>query len=402
MKTLYIECSMGAAGDMLMAALSELHPEPEDFVKRFNALGIPGIRLQREDAVKCGITGTHMKVTVDGKEEESQDEVHSHSHHHTGMADMEHILSHLPVSDKVRNDAIAVYRLIAEAEGHVHGKPVEQIHFHEVGTMDAVADVVGVCLLMEELAPDSIVASPVHVGSGHVHCAHGILPVPAPAAAYLLQDIPIYGGSIQGELCTPTGAALLRYFVKEFGEMPVMKVKKTGYGMGKRDYVMANCVRVMLGEQEEAMDVIVELCCNLDDMTPEEIGFATTLFMKAGALDVYTSSVQMKKNRPGILLTCMCRNEDKEKFLQLMFQHTTTLGVREYTCRRYGLKRETERRQTVLGEVHVKKTEGYGVLREKLEYDDLAELAREKGLSLREIKHIILQQEKTDKKQKND
>ncbi len=400
MKTLYIECSMGAAGDMLMAALSELHPEPEDFVKRFNALGIPGIRLQREDAVKCGITGTHMKVTVDGKEEESQDEVHSHSHHHTGMADMEHILSHLPVSDKVRNDAIAVYRLIAEAEGHVHGKPVEQIHFHEVGTMDAVADVVGVCLLMEELAPDSIVASPVHVGSGHVHCAHGILPVPAPAAAYLLQDIPIYGGSIQGELCTPTGAALLRYFVKEFGEMPVMKVKKTGYGMGKRDYVMANCVRVMLGEQEEAMDVIVELCCNLDDMTPEEIGFATTLFMKAGALDVYTSSVQMKKNRPGILLTCMCRNEDKEKFLQLMFQHTTTLGVREYTCRRYGLKRETERRQTVLGEVHVKKTEGYGVLREKLEYDDLAELAREKGLSLREIKHIILQQEKTDKKQK--
>ena len=400
MKTLYIECSMGAAGDMLMAALSELHPEPEDFVKRFNALGIPGIRLQREDAVKCGITGTHMKVTVDGKEEESQDEVHSHSHHHTGMADMEHILSHLPVSDKVRNDAIAVYRLIAEAEGHVHGKPVEQIHFHEVGTMDAVADVVGVCLLMEELAPDSIVASPVHVGSGHVHCAHGILPVPAPAAAYLLQDIPIYGGSIQGELCTPTGAALLRYFVKEFGEMPVMKVKKTGYGMGKRDYGMANCVRVMLGEQEEAMDVIVELCCNLDDMTPEEIGFATTLFMKAGALDVYTSSVQMKKNRPGILLTCMCRNEDKEKFLQLMFQHTTTLGVREYTCRRYGLKRETERRQTVLGEVHVKKTEGYGVLREKLEYDDLAELAREKGLSLREIKHIILQQEKTDKKQK--
>lgn len=389
MKTLYIECSMGAAGDMLMAALSELHPEPEDFVTRFNALGIPGVRLQREKAVKCGITGIHMKVTVDGKEEGSQEE-HSHCHHHTSMADIEHILSHLPLPDKVRRDAIAVYRLIAEAESHAHGKPVEQIHFHEVGTMDAVADVVGVCLLMEELAPDSIVASPVHVGSGHVHCAHGILPVPAPAAAYILQDVPIYGGSIEGELCTPTGAALLKYFVKEFGPMPVMKLKKTGYGMGKKDFAMANCVRAMLGEQEEAMDVIVELCCNLDDMTPEEIGFATTLFMEAGALDVYTTSVQMKKNRPGILLTCMCRNEEKEKFLQLMFQHTTTLGVREYICRRYGLKRKTESRQTVLGEVRVKRTEGYGVWREKVEYEDLAKLAREKGLSLQEVKRNII------------
>lgn len=389
MKTLYIECSMGAAGDMLMAALSELHPEPEDFVTRFNALGIPGVRLQREKAVKCGITGIHMKVTVDGKEEGSQEE-HSHCHHHTSMADIEHILSHLPLPDKVRRDAIAVYRLIAEAESHAHGKPVEQIHFHEVGTMDAVADVVGVCLLMEELAPDSIVASPVHVGSGHVHCAHGILPVPAPAAAYILQDVPIYGGSIEGELCTPTGAALLKYFVKEFGPMPVMKLKKTGYGMGKKDFAMANCVRAMLGEQEEAMDVIVELCCNLDDMTPEEIGFATTLFMEAGALDVYTTSVQMKKNRPGILLTCMCRNEEKEKFLQLMFQHTTTLGVREYICRRYGLKRKTQSRQTVLGEVRVKRTEGYGVWREKVEYEDLAKLAREKGLSLQEVKRNII------------
>lgn len=389
MKTLYIECSMGAAGDMLMAALSELHPEPEDFVTRFNALGIPGVRLQREKAVKCGITGIHMKVTVDGKEEGSQ-EKHLHCHHHTGMADIEHIMSHLPLPDKVRKDAIAVYRLIAEAESHAHGKPVEQVHFHEVGTMDAVADVVGVCLLMEELAPDSIVASPVHVGSGHVHCTHGILPVPAPAAAYILQDVPIYGGSIEGELCTPTGAALLKYFVKEFGPMPVMKLKKTGYGMGKRDFALVNCVRAMLGEQEEAMDVIVELCCNLDDMTPEEIGFATTLFMEAGALDVYTTSVQMKKNRPGIVLTCMCRNEEKEKFLQLMFQHTTTLGVREYTCRRYGLKRKTESRQTVLGEVHVKRTEGYGVLREKVEYEDLAKLAREKGFSLLEVKRNII------------
>lgn len=403
---------MGAAGDMLMAALSELHPQPEDFVARFNALGIPGVTLRTEKTEKCGITGTRMNVEIEGTEEKSEDvpvhghpehvhqghshhhgrEQHSgggHSHHHTSLADIEHILSHLAVPDKVKTDALSVYRLIAEAESHAHGRPVEQIHFHEVGLMDAVADVVGVCLLMDELAPDYVAASPIHVGSGHVRCAHGILPVPAPATAYILQDVPVYGGSVEGELCTPTGAALLKYFVRDFGQMPLMRIQQTGYGMGTKDFAMANCVRAMLGEQERAMDDIVELCCNLDDMTPEEIGFATGLFMEEGALDVYTSNVQMKKNRPGIILTCMCRSGEKEKFLRLIFRHTSTLGVREYTCRRYGLKRETEIRQTPLGDVRAKRAEGYGVSREKWEYEDLAGLARESGLSISEVKQRI-------------
>mgnify|MGYP000769902907 CR=1 FL=1 len=209
MKTLYIDCSMGCAGDMLTAALLELLPRPDEFVKRLNGLGIPGVTYRLEQAEKCGITGSRVTVTVNGETEHDHDHHHDHDHehahhHHNGMHEIGHIVERLPVSDRVRRDILAVYDGIAQAESHVHGVPVTDIHFHEVGTMDAVADVTAVCLLMEELAPDQVIASPVHVGSGTVRCAHGILPVPAPATAYILRDVPIYGGGIDGELCTPT------------------------------------------------------------------------------------------------------------------------------------------------------------------------------------------------------
>jgi hypothetical protein len=253
MKTLYIECNMGAAGDMLMAALLELCPEPEKMVTKLNALHIPKVAYEMEQSVKCGITGTHVRVLVDGAEEKAEDVEHHHdshheNHHHTGMQEIVSLIEHLDLPEKVKQDATAVYRLIAQAEGHVHNQPVEKIHFHEVGNMDAVADVVGVCYLLHELAPEKIITSPIHVGNGQVRCAHGILPVPAPATAYLLKGVPIYSGEIRGELCTPTGAALLKYFSSEFGAMPVMQIEKIGYGMGTKDFEAANCVRVMLGE----------------------------------------------------------------------------------------------------------------------------------------------------------
>ncbi|MDO5154805.1 MAG: LarC family nickel insertion protein [Eubacteriales bacterium] len=274
MDTLYIECNMGAAGDMLMAALLELFEDKEMCIQKLNALQIPNVQYAYEKSVKCGITGTHMSVKINGQEEHSHDHhehahshehthehgehayshehahehgTHGHSHHHASMDDVCHIIHHLNVSEDVKKDAIAIYQLIAQAEGHVHDKPVDEIHFHEVGTMDAVADVVGVCYLLHELGIENIVTSPIHVGSGQVHCAHGILPVPAPATAYLLQDIPMYSSDVKGELCTPTGAAILKYFTKTFGNMPVMKVSKIGYGMGKKDFKAANCVRVMCG-----------------------------------------------------------------------------------------------------------------------------------------------------------
>ena len=430
MKTLYLECNMGAAGDMLTAALLELHPDPQGFVERMNRLGLPGVVFAAQPAVKCGITGTQVSVTVGGEEEESHDvplhthvhetaqdeahpghahdhvHVHDHEHthdhehshghehghghhHHAGMGDIRHILSHLDIPQPVRQDAEAVYQLIAQAESHAHGRPVEEIHFHEVGTLDAVTDVVAVCWLLHDLAPEQIVASPVHVGCGQVRCAHGILPVPAPATAYILQGVPTYGGSVQGELCTPTGAALLKHFVQRFGPSPVMRVEKTGYGMGKKDFEAANCVRAMLGQTQEESTTIAQLACNLDDMTPEALGFAQERLWEAGALDVTTAPIGMKKNRPGVQLTCLCRLEDREKLVSVLFAHTTTLGVRESLCTRYTLARSQRTVETEHGPVRVKEARGWGVTREKPEYEDVANIAREQGLTLDQVEELL-------------
>ena len=385
MRAIYLDCSMGAAGDMLMGALLELLPDRAAFLAQMNGLGLPGIEVSAEPAVRCGVTGTHMRVLIHGAEEDGHMHEHVH-HHHTGLHEIEHLIGHLDVPERVRTDALAVYRRIAEAESRVHGAPVDQIHFHEVGTLDALADVVGVCLLMDLLAPEAVYASSVHVGSGQVRCAHGLLPVPAPATALLLEGVPVYGGSICGELCTPTGAALLRQFVTEFGPMPPMRVEATGYGMGTKEFEVANCVRAMLGQTEAARGTVVELACNLDDMTPEALGFAMERLFDAGALDVYTTPIGMKKNRPGVLLTCMCHAAEREAVLRTLFLHTTTLGVRESVCTRWTLDRTARTVDTPDGPVRVKQAQGWGVRREKAEYEDLAQIARRTGESLAQVR----------------
>lgn len=430
MKTLYLDCGMGAAGDMLTAALLELLPDKEEFLRELNGLEIPGVTVSGGKIAKYGIQGMQVTVKVNGTEEseDMHDHVHEHAHdhncehthdhdhnhihehghihdtsheqahvhhhvhshhHHSGMHEIGHIVQDLPLSEKVKADILAVFSLIAEAESHVHGVPVKEIHFHEVGTMDAIADITAVCLLMDKLAPEKVIVSPVHVGSGHVRCAHGILPVPAPATAYILRNVPIYGGSIRGELCTPTGAALLKHFASEFGNMPVMKTDAIGYGMGKKDFDTVNCVRALLGETEETGDTIVELQCNLDDITSEAIGFAQEQFFEAGALEVYTIPVQMKKSRPGVLLTVMCREEDKDIMLKLFFRNTTTLGVRENVSRRYKLSRTIRKVDTEFGEVRKKVACGYGVTREKYEYEDIARIAKEQEMNLEEVARRI-------------
>lgn len=383
MKTLYIDCGMGAAGDMLTAALLELHPDREGFLQKLNGLGIPGVTFIAERSTKCGINGTHIRVTVHGEEE--TEHMHDHHHHHGSMKDIRSIVSRLRIPTTVKLDILAVYEEIAQAESHVHGVPVEQIHFHEVGTMDAIADITAVCLLIHELKLDQILASAVHVGSGQVRCAHGILPVPAPATAHILQNIPIYGGSIKGELCTPTGAALLKHIVDEFGDMPAMKVKTIGYGMGKKDFERANCVRVLLGETQEKSEGIWELNCNVDDMTGEQIGFALDTLMERGALDVFTIPVGMKKSRPGILLTVLCKVADKEKMVSLIFKHTTTLGIREKFCTRYTLQRKVENVDTPYGVIRKKVSAGYGIQRSKYEYEDVACAAKANNLSIAQV-----------------
>ncbi len=435
MKTLYLDCSMGAAGDMLTAALLELIPDAEQFIEELNALGIPNVCIEKETSVKCGITGTHVCVKIHGEEEESHDvhehhehdhydhhhehehdhehreydydhhehehnhehdhheHNHSHSHHHSGLHDIEHIVrEHLNLPQKVQDDVMAVYTLIAEAESKAHGRPVTEIHFHEVGTMDAIADIVAVCLLMDRISPDKVVVSPIHVGSGQVRCAHGILPVPAPATAHILQNVPIYGGSIKGELCTPTGAALLKYFADSFGEMPMMQTTAIGYGMGKKDFEAANCVRAMLGETASTQEEVCELSCNVDDMTAEAVGFAIEQLFNDGALDVYTVPIGMKKSRPGILIHVMCKEADKESILASVFKHTTTIGIRESKLHRYVLDRSIQTLDTPYGSVRCKISSGYGVERRKYEYDDLARIAKEKNISIAEAEALIKEQ----------
>ena len=438
MKTLYLDLGMGAAGDMLTAALLELLPdkEQERFIEEMNSLEIPGVEISREIVMKSGISGSQMRVLIHGVEEGEEHEHeghehghhghdhdydhhhghdhdhehghnhdhghdHHHGHHHTSMRDIEELVYGLAIEEDVKKDVMAVYNLIAEAESHAHGRPVTEIHFHEVGMMDAIADVTAVCLLMHRLSPERVIASPVHVGSGHVHCAHGIMPVPAPATAYILRDVPIYGGSIKGELCTPTGAALIKYFADSFGDMPVMTTEAIGYGMGKKEFSQMNCVRVLLGEEwnsgesqvkntePDKGDEIIELICNVDDMTGEEIGFAVNRLFTFGAREVFTVAVQMKKARPGVMLHVLTDTEKKDEMVRRIFALTSTIGIRVVPAERYILERREESVKTSLGTVRRKICSGYGVERYKWEYDDVEAIAREQNMSVREVREIL-------------
>ena len=401
MKTLYLDCGMGAAGDMLTAALLELAGKEK--VELLNSLHIPHVEYITEEVSKCGIYGTHMKVLVHGHEEmehshdehHHEHEEHDHTHHehsHEGhthahgfhLHDIEHIVSHMDIKDSVKKDIMEVYTLIAKAESEAHHKPISDIHFHEVGSLDAIADVSAVCVLMDELSVDQIICSPIHVGSGSVKCAHGILPVPAPATASILKGVPIYSTDIQGELCTPTGAALLKYFVSKFDSMPMMTVEKIGHGMGMKDFERANMVTAYLGETSNNSEDIIELSCNIDDMSAEYIAFAMDCLFEKGALDVYATPITMKKSRPAILLSVLCKQEHKQEILETIFKHTSTIGIRENRMKRYVLDRTIEKLDTPYGTVRIKKSIGYNTSTSKYEYDDIATIAKENGWSIQE------------------
>ncbi len=405
MRTLYLECKMGAAGDMLGAALLGLFDNADELVSKLNEMGIPKIEFKLEDAVRCGIKGNHLRVLVDGQEEipnydhdaandhhehhhdDDHDHHHDHHHGHRTMYEIEDIIEEMNLPKDIKSDIREVYELLAEAESVAHGVPVDKIHFHEVGNMDAIADIAATCLLMHELSPDKIVVSPVNVGSGTVRTAHGILPVPAPATANLLQGIPSYESkTISSELCTPTGAALIKYFADEVSNQPVMAVEKIGYGAGNKDFPQANVVRAIIGETSDDTEHVIEFACNIDDMTAEEIGFATERLFEEGALEVYTISADMKKNRPGTVLYCICKLDLREHIVEQIFKYTTTLGIRETECNRYILTREITKIDTPYGEVRKKTAFGYNVSRSKLEYDDIAGIAKRTGKSIIELK----------------
>ncbi len=400
MKTLFIECGAGAAGDMLMSALLELHPDPDDFLDRINKL-IPDVLVTRESVEQNGIVGTHLRVKINGIEESESmyDHKHHHEHHnkhehhhehrHTALSDILDIIDKLQISSDVKKEASSVYADLAAAEAKVHGREPENIHFHEVGTMDAVCDIVGVCMLINELDVKNIYASFVNVGGGTVKCAHGILPVPAPATAELLRGIPFYTEGSEGERCTPTGAALLKHFVKSFGDMPVMTLEKTGMGAGTKHFKNANILRVFLGDTAEDTEEIYEISCNIDDMTGEDIAFACDMLFKAGAKDVFTTPVFMKKGRPGQLLSCIVSADKKDEIIRYIFGYTSTIGIREHKCKRYVMERIEDKTATKYGDIRFKVSEGFGTKKIKPEFEDIKNAALESGVSLETVRKEI-------------
>ena len=447
MRILYFDLNMGAAGDMITAALLGLYDDPESVCERLNALGIPGVKYVLERGNKRGISGLHMRVEVNGevegeKEQARRCDAHHHGderehhehhgsrngshhgshhehdhhdhhhhkhdadHHHANLSNIKGIIGALGIPENVKTDALSVFELIVQAESAVHGEPIENIHLHEVGTMDAVADVVAASFLIDDLAVGSIYASDVCTGVGSVECAHGILPVPAPATAAILKGIPAYGGTIDGELCTPTGAAIVKYFVSKFAPMPTMRIESIGYGIGTKDLPRANCLRVMLGTAEASTqasdetacaecsmpsfdDEVVELACNIDDMTGEALGFALEQLMDAGALDAYLVPITMKKSRPATMLCVIVKPSDETRIAKRIFELTSTIGVRRCAHGRYILDRDMDERETRYGRFRVKVASGYGVKRCKIEYDDLARFAEEQGISLSEACDLI-------------
>lgn len=416
MRTLYIECKMGAAGDMLMAALYELLSEEQQkqFLYNISHFGIEGVAVIPNRVQRCGIYGTQMQVLIHGEEEmavvhhehhslehthththhhEHEHHHHNHSHHHTSYEEIVSQISTFHMSDSVKEHAKNIYRIIGEAEAKAHDTKIEQIHFHEVGSLDAIVDVIGCSMLIEMLDVDQVIVSPIHVGNGTVECAHGILPVPAPATAHILLGIPYYSKDIMTELCTPTGASILKNYANAFQEMPNMVTRQIGYGMGKKELPVANCIRVFLGETEEKKEEsIIEIRCNLDDMTAEEMGYAVEVLLNEGALDVFTSPIMMKKNRPATLFTCLCKRNEREKFVTLILKHTSTLGIRYQEYKRNVLTSTIKEVETTLGTVHIKESIGYGVQKMKLEYEDMKGIADKTGKDMMQIKKQLMKE----------
>lgn len=386
MRTIYLECNAGASGDMISAALAGLLEDPAELTEMVREAGIPGVELSIEKYRTSGIEGLKTHVSVEG-DEEGVDE--GHHHHHHALSDVLGVIQELNVSEKVRSDASAIYRDIAEAESRIHGKPVDMVHFHEVGALDAVTDIVGACLLFEKLSPEKVVTSPVRVGFGETLCAHGTLPIPAPATALLLKGIPVYAGDAEGEFCTPTGAAIIRHFTDEFSNLPLMTIDNIGMGMGTKTFPFANVLRAYLGETEGGQETVYELTCDIDDMTPEDLGPITDLLLKAGARDAFVRPCLMKKGRPGFELTCLCWEKDRRAMMDIIFGNTTTIGLRGHRCDRYAMTSRFETCSTPYGAVRIKVSEGFGHIKSKPEYEDVLRAAENNKVSMEKVRESL-------------
>ncbi len=390
MRIAFLDCFSGLSGDMFLGAAVDAGVSLERLAVVAEALGL-GAKLEAQPVERAGIRATHAVVTVHGHSEEPLDEpehghthphshehghthvhgeeehshesahehehTHEHPHVHRGLPEIRQIIAAAPISEKAKAFALKAFGFLAAAEGKIHNRPPEEIHFHEVGSEDAIVDIVCSAVAAEALGVERWYASALNVGGGTVRCAHGTLPVPAPATAELLKGAPIYSAGPQKELLTPTGAAILRALGAEFAPMPPVQLTATGYGAGGRDFLgHANVVRLMLGEtaSASATDSVVVMEANLDDLSPQIVGYVQQKLMEAGALDAFVTPIQMKKCRPGLLLTVLCAPADEAKLARIVFTETTTLGIRRRLEQRHILERRFESVESPWGPIQVK------------------------------------------------
>jgi uncharacterized protein (TIGR00299 family) protein len=377
MKLLYLDCFAGISGDMLLGALIDLGVS-EDFLRSELAkVHLHGYRIETRRVMKQHITATKFDCVAE----------HEH-HHHRGYSEIAAMIFHSTLPDGVKQRATNVFHALGEAEAKVHGIPLEKVHFHEIGAVDSIVDIVGVCIALKALGVERIVSLPPPLGSGFVETAHGRFPIPAPATLELLKGLPTGASPEQSELVTPTGAALLAEFCASFGPMPAMAVEKIGYGAGTRETkTTPNVLRAVLGETNAAeADVVSVIEANIDDMNPQWFGDVMERLLVNGALDVFLTPVQMKKNRPGTLLTVLCEPPDADKFAELVLTHTTSFGVRIHEERRRKLNREIVRVATRFGEIEVKVGRLNGkVVTQSPEYESCKRAAALANVPVREV-----------------
>lgn len=383
MKLIYYNCPAGICGDMHLGAMVDLGVDPAALLNELEKLGIEGWDISFHKDKRKGISGTRCDVRY-------KDE-----HHHRTFADIRKIIEHSTLDSAIKADAISVFRSLAEAEGAVHGKPAEEIHFHEVGAVDSILDIVGAAVCWNLLGVDGIAASTIELGSGTVKCAHGTMPVPAPATARLVADFPVSLGNASREATTPTGAALLAGKGCQFGSPLSGRSLATGIGIGQRDDPsVPNVLYATLLEagdhNETALTKVIELATNLDDMSPEHVAYLSERLLEAGALDVWQSPASFKKGRLGCVLSVLCQPDKRKELSSLIFRNSTTLGIRWKEWNRDCLERELRNVETPLGAVREKLARlDDGGQRSKIEFDDLARLAREKNLSLAEVETLL-------------
>jgi uncharacterized protein (TIGR00299 family) protein len=385
MKTLYFDCFAGASGNMILGGLIALGLDQQRLVKQLQLLNVPDFEIEVTKVDKSGIAAVHANVKVP----------HEHAHRH--LHHIEKIINDSALADSVKRRATAIFTRLADAEAQIHGIDVQKVHFHEVGAMDAIIDVVGACLGFEMLGIEKFACSRIHVGSGFAKMAHGKFPVPPPAVAELLRGIPIYSTEIEGELCTPTGAAIIATLADSFGQMPELTVDKIGYGAGTRDYKdFPNVIRMMVGQIADrrsaaASRTLILLETNLDDVTGQTLGYVMEKAFEFGALDCWFTPIQMKKNRPATMISILCAPDSRERLTELLYVETTTLGVRVREIERDCLERKFVKIQTQFGQIDVK----IGIFNGRQvnampEFDQLKEIATEKGIPLKLIKNEVL------------